>query len=351
MYELSDYDYNLPPELIAQKPAEQRDRSRLLVLDRHSGARHHGRFDELPTYLRTGDMLVINNTEVVPGRLFGRKSSGGRVEVLIIDYAGGQADAGQFTGRCLVRASKAPRAGARLHFDQDLTAEVIGGGEGIYTLRFTCPGNFEDRLYAVGRVPLPPYIKRPGAANDDRDDRSNYQTVYASEKGAVAAPTAGFHFTRRLLADLAAAGVNTVAITLHVGYGTFLPVRADDIRQHRMHAERYRISAGAADRLNAARRAGDRIVAVGTTSVRTLEYAADENGRIRPGTGNCDLFIYPGYRFKVIDALVTNFHLPRSTLLMLVSALAGRETVLAAYREAIREKYRFYSYGDAMLIL
>jgi S-adenosylmethionine:tRNA ribosyltransferase-isomerase len=249
-----------------------------------------------------------------------------------------------------VKAAKGPRPGDDLFFDGGLQASVQEGGAGIFTLAFDCDGSFEDHLYRIGQVPLPPYIRR-----DDGyplpDDRGHYQTVYAEQKGAVAAPTAGLHFSRELLADIRARGVNIVTITLHVGYGTFMPVRVNDISQHRMHAERFQVSAEAADRINCARAEGGRVVAVGTTCVRTLEFSADDHGRMAACSGSCDLFIYPGYRFKAIDGLVTNFHLPKSTLLMLVAAFAGRDKILKAYGEAIKEKYRFFSYGDAMLII
>lgn len=350
MYSLSDYDYKLPPERVAQTPSARRDCSRLLVLDRRSGAVAHHIFNDLIAYLKQPDVLVVNNTEVIPGRLLGRKTTGGKVEVLILDYAGGRNEGGRFVCRCLVKAAKQPRPGGELFFDGGLQARVLEGGEGVFTLAFDCEGSFEDHLYRIGQVPLPPYIRRD-AGHPLPDDRCNYQTVYAEQKGAVAAPTAGLHFSRELLAGIRASGVDIVTLTLHVGYGTFMPVRVDDIRRHRMHAERFQVPSAAADRINRARAEGGRVVAVGTTCVRTLEFSADDRGRIAAGSGNCDLFIYPGYRFKVIDGLVTNFHLPKSTLLMLVAAFAGRDKILRAYGEAIKEKYRFFSYGDAMLIL
>ena len=350
MFSLSDYDYILPPERIAQMPAARRDGSRLLVLGRGSGAVTHRTFNDLAAYLEQPDVLVVNNTEVIPGRLLGRKTTGGKVEVLILDYAGGRTEGGRFVCRCLVKAAKPPRPGSEFLFDGGLQASVIEGGAGVFTLAFDCDGSFEDHLYRIGQVPLPPYIRRD-AGYPLPDDRCHYQTVYAEQKGAVAAPTAGLHFSRELLAGIRARGVDIVTITLHVGYGTFMPVRVDDIRQHRMHAERFQVSAEAADRINRARAAGGRVVAVGTTCVRSLEFSADDRGRMAACSGTCDLFIYPGYRFKAIDGLVTNFHLPKSTLLMLVAAFAGRDKVLKAYGEAIKEKYRFFSYGDAMLII
>ncbi|HSV92160.1 MAG TPA: tRNA preQ1(34) S-adenosylmethionine ribosyltransferase-isomerase QueA [Desulfobacterales bacterium] len=347
MHSLDDYDYELPPERIAQAPAERRDRSRLMRLDRASGVLDHLRFDALAERLAPGDALVVNDTAVVPARLLGRKDSGGRVEVFLVDYAGGtRTPDGGFACECLIKASKPTRAGARIRFDAGLTGTVVQVGDGSCRVEFGADGDFDAALDRVGHVPLPPYIRRP----DGEADRATYQTVYAAARGAVAAPTAGLHFTPGLLSRLQARGVRLLPLTLHVGYGTFAPVRVADIREHRMHAERFAIPEATAAGIAAARAAGGRVVAVGTTVVRTLEHAADGPGRIRPGAGSCELFIRPGYRFKVVDALVTNFHLPRSTLLMLVSAFAGRERVLAAYREAVAAGYRFFSYGDAMLI-
>jgi len=352
MYTLDDYDYDLPERLIAQAPAPNRDESRLLHLNRTSDEVAHRRFRELAGLLRPSDVLVINNTQVIPGRLYGRKATGGKVELLILDYGqpGGVAhDRYRHTYHCLIKASKQAGAGTQLFFDQGLAAEVQGFADGIYRVAFTSPEPFDGLLQRVGRMPLPPYIKR-GADTPDHQDRRRYQTVYAREQGAIAAPTAGLHFTDEILAGIKACGVTVAAVTLHVGYGTFVPVRVDDIREHRMHEEWFAITAEAADIVNRAKAAGGRVVAVGTTSVRTLEYAAGDDGQISPGSGRCDLFIYPGYTFKVVDAMITNFHLPRSTLLMLVSAFAGRKTMLRTYAKAVRERYRFFSYGDAMLI-
>jgi S-adenosylmethionine:tRNA ribosyltransferase-isomerase len=352
MFALSDYDYDLPEELIAQQPVAIRDRSRLLCLERDSGRVTHGVFHQLSERLEGGDVLVLNDTAVVPARLLGRKETGGRVEVLISDFAGRlNLPGGIARFNCLVKASKAPRTGCRLFFDRGLVGTVAGGMNGMFRIDFSGTDCFEETLDLIGRVPLPPYISRGPRPEPLCDDPTAYQTVYAARKGAVAAPTAGFHFTDELLANLQARGIRLVRLTLHIGYGTFKPVRETDIRRHQMHAEHYELSAEAADALNAARRSGRRVVAVGTTSVRTLEYAAARSGSVTAGRGRCDLFIYPGYRFKAVDAMITNFHLPRSTLLMLVSAFAGREAVLRAYREAIERGYRFFSYGDAMLIL
>jgi len=352
MYSINDYNYDLPAKLIAQQPAAQRDRSRLLFLHQTSGRLSHHKFYEIYDLLSPSDTLVVNNTQVVPGRLFGRKETGGKAEVLILDYARGSktgADGGRFVCECLIKTSKRPKIGSSIYFDQGLNAVVMERQGGIYTVQFSFSGDFEILLDRIGNVPLPPYIKR--SQTDILDsDRKSYQTIYASKKGAVAAPTAGLHFTEGLLEKMKGKGVTIVAITLHVGYGTFLPVRTADIRNHGIHPEWYLIPEEAADVINRQKAKGSRIVAVGTTCVRALEFAADDAGRVAPGSGNCDLFIYPGYKFKVIDAMVTNFHLPRSTLLMLVCAFAGRDMVLHAYREAIDKKYRFYSYGDAMLI-
>jgi S-adenosylmethionine:tRNA ribosyltransferase-isomerase len=344
MYSLNDYDYALPEKLIAQQPAARRDQSRLLRLSRATGQVAHGRFGDFVEMLSAGDVLVRNNTRVIPGRLLGRKETGGQVEALILDFAQGAARK-VFT--CLVKASKRPRIGARLVFDAGLTATVTALQERTCSLAFEGPADFEQVLERIGHVPLPPYIRR----GDTVADQSTYQTVYASQKGAIAAPTAGLHFTPELLAGLEARGVAIADVTLHVGYGTFLPVEAEDIRDHRMHAEWFSLSAETAEAVNRARRSGSRVVAVGTTCVRTLEYCADDQGRLSARSGECDLFIYPGYSYKIVDAMITNFHLPKSTLLMLVSAFAGRENVLAAYADAVRMGYRFYSYGDAMLII
>jgi S-adenosylmethionine:tRNA ribosyltransferase-isomerase len=349
MFSLNDYDYHLPEERIAQAPAAWRDRSKLLVLDRKTGGMTHLKFYDIYHHIQSSDVLVVNDTKVVPARLFGHKETGGKAEVLIIDFPGkteNQIDKGEYVCRCLIKAAKKSKHGDTLFFGQKLEAKILNFEDGIYTVRFLYQGKFEQILERIGHVPLPPYIQR----GDDKKDRASYQTVYAAVKGAVAAPTAGLHFSTGLLEKLEKKGVTIVAITLHVGYGTFSPVRVSDIRDHRIHSEWYSISKDTADKINASKKAGHRIVAVGTTAVRTLEYACDENGMVAAGDGNCDLFIYPGYRFNLIDAMLTNFHLPKSTLLMLVSAFSTRENVLNAYQTAIEKKYRFYSYGDAMLI-
>ena len=370
MFQLKDYGYHLPQELIAQRPAGRRDASRLLCLDRSSGATTHRVFSDLPDLLAPSDVLVVNDTEVIPARMYGRKASGGKVEILLLNYGkwngngpNGSADAREVACECMIKASKRPRPGTRLFFDRGLTAEVVGSRDAVHTLRFTSPEPFESVLYQIGRMPLPPYIHRNGEkgngasspsaedhCDDQTNDQINYQTVYATRKGAVAAPTAGLHFTPDLLDRIRRQGVAVVTVTLHVGYGTFVPVRVDDIRDHRMHHEWFSIPPETVEAVNQARSEGRRVVAVGTTSVRTLEYAAGPDGRIAPGSGSCDLFIYPGYRFRAVDAVITNFHLPESTLILLVSAFAGRENVLRAYQEAVETRYRFFSYGDAMFI-
>ena len=353
MFSIDDYNYALPPELIAQQPLARRDRSRLLVLNRQDGRLDHRRFSDLHDLLSSSDVLVLNNTKVIPARLSGHKDSGGRAELLLLDYAGNrkkESDPKTFRADCLIKASKRPKPGASILFEKGLTATVLSVRENIFTTEFHWTGNFEDILYQIGKVPLPPYIKRTQAEDAAADDRLAYQTVYASRKGAIAAPTAGFHFSKDFLTRIRARGVRIVEITLHIGYGTFLPVREADIRRHKMHSEWYSISKASAEAINRAKANGDRIIAVGTTCVRTLEHSSSDHGIVAAGSGNCDLFIYPGYRFKSVDAMVTNFHLPRSTLLMLISAFAGRERVFEAYREAIKQRYRFYSYGDAMFI-
>lgn len=353
MFNLDDYDYDLPRALIAQQPEKQRDRSRLLVMERQTGALSHHVFADLLELLNPSDTLVINNTEVIPGRLLGRKKTGGKAEVLIINYAGRKRledERDALVCECLIKSAKKTRPGATIEFRRGLTAEVLAANNNIFTVKFKFSGDFGNILNLIGKVPLPPYIKRDRHDTAAADDRQTYQTVYASQKGAIAAPTAGFHFTDSFLNKIKAKGVQIVEITLHIGYGTFLPVRVTDIRRHNMHAEWYSVSEAAADRINGARRNKNRIIAVGTTCVRTLEFLADENGNVVSGSGQCDLFIFPGYDFRVVDAMLTNFHLPKSTLMMLVSAFADRIRILKAYQEAINHKYRFYSYGDAMFI-
>ncbi len=352
MYLLSDYNYTLPEELIAQVPASPRDESRLMVLEKKWQRVSHYHFADIARLLFPGDLLVVNNTGVVPARLIGSKETGGRVEVLLQggEGLGGGEGTGSFTCECLVKTSKRPRIGSKFHFDGGLQAIVLGGTDGLCELEFRFKGDFDRLLNRIGQIPLPPYIKRDESKPPPCDDRVCYQTVYAEKKGAVAAPTAGLHFSDELLDKLAEKGVEIVPITLHVGYGTFLPVRVLDVRKHRMYPEVYELTQEAARAINKAKDEGRRIVAVGTTTVRVLEFASGPDGRVRAGSGECDLFIYSGFEFRVIDALITNFHLPETTLLMLVAAVAGRDFILNAYQEAIRRRYRFYSYGDAMLM-
>lgn len=352
MFTIDDYDYTLPASLIAQVPTGDRDDSRLLHLNRKEKNLTHREFSDIVDQLMPSDVLVVNNTRVVPGRLHGHKETGGKAELLILNY--GEPDAaehedGRRVYRCLIKASKRAAAGTRIRFEQGMAAEVLSFADGIYTVAFSAANDFDQMLHRIGRMPLPPYIKRD-ADDSDEADRTRYQTVYAQKKGAIAAPTAGLHFTDGILEQLHSKKISVEAITLHVGYGTFVPVRVNDIRDHRMHEEWFSISEATARIVNQAKAEGRRVVAVGTTTVRTLEYAAQSEGHVHPGSGRCDLFIYPGYTFKIIDAMITNFHLPRSTLLMLVSAFAGRETMLRTYAEAVKKKYRFFSYGDAMLI-
>jgi len=361
MYLLSDYNYDLPGERIAQVPASERDGSRLLRLDKNTGVVFHHHFRDIENLLHRDDLLVINNTKVIPARLKGKKETGGKVEVLIIDYYKGlkqYEETGFFKCDCLIRASKSPKKGAVLLLGEDdsLSARVEKLKNGIFEVKFFTDGKFSEILKKTGEIPLPPYIKRTPYAKktykiqEKTGDKENYQTVYAEEEGAVAAPTAGLHFTEPLMKRLEKKGIEFVELTLHVGYGTFVPVRVNDIRDHNIHSEYFSLSLKAAEQINKAKENGRRIVAVGTTSVRTLEFLADDDGRLHPASGMCNLFIYPGYRFKIIDAMITNFHLPESTLLMLVSAFAGRKNILSAYEDAVKKKYRFFSYGDAMLI-
>ena len=347
----ADFDYDLPGELIAQKPVEPRDKSRLMVLDRETGLRRaqssrelrHHHFGDLPALLREGDLLVLNDTRVLLARLFGRKiPGGGKAEVLIVR----QRDAEY--AEVLVRASGRMRPGRVFELDAGYRLELIEPGEPpAYVARIAGPGPLADLLELAGHVPLPPYIRRP----DDAADRERYQTVYAREPGAVAAPTAGLHFTERLLGRIAAAGVQTACVTLHVGPGTFRPLKAEDLARGELHAEVYALPEETVGAIDGARARGARIIAVGTTTTRVLEACATPDGTLRAGGGVTRLFIRPPYTPRVVDGLITNFHLPRTSLLMLIAAFAGRERVLRAYREALDAGYRFYSYGDAMLVL
>lgn len=339
--DVKDFDYDLPEELIAQDPLEDRSSSRLMVLDKKTGEVHHKHFTDILEYLHPGDCLVINNTKVIPARLFGAKEgTQAKIEVLLLKRKEND------IWETLVKPGKKAKPGTRIIFgDGLLTGEVIDVVEdGNRLIQFHYEGIFEEILDQLGQMPLPPYITH------QLKDKNRYQTVYAKYDGSAAAPTAGLHFTEELLQKVKDMGVEIAEVTLHVGLGTFRPVKVENVLDHHMHSEFYMVSQEAADKINAAKDRGNRVIAVGTTSTRTLEAASDEKGRLRETSGWTDIFIYPGYQFKVIDALITNFHLPQSTLVMLVSALAGREQVLNAYQIAVQEKYRFFSFGDAMLI-
>ena len=337
----SDFYYDLPQELIAQTPLDKRDSSRLMTLDRMTGETAHHHFYELPEFLNPGDCLILNDSRVLPARLLGQRlPGGGACEVLLL------IDRGEKTWECLVRPGRKMRTGAKLSFGNgELTAEVVGEVEGGNRLvRFDYEGIFLEVLEHLGKMPLPPYIK------EELQDQERYQTVYSKVLGSAAAPTAGLHFTPELLEKIAAKGVSIGYVTLHVGLGTFRPVKEEEITDHEMHSEYCVISQETADLINRTKANGGRCICVGTTSCRTLESWAAEDGHMEPKAGWTNIYIYPGYKFKVMDGLVTNFHLPESTLIMLVSAFAGREHVLAAYRKAVEEKYRFFSFGDAMMI-
>ncbi len=336
-----DFYYELPEELIAQDPLEDRSSSRLLVLDKESGVVSHHVFRDITGYLEEGDCLVINDTKVLPARLIGSKEgTNAKIEILLLKRRENN------IWETLVKPGKKAKIGTKIHFgDGILTGEVVDVvEEGNRLVQFTYEGIFEEILDRLGQIPLPPYITH------QLEDKNRYQTVYAAHTGSAAAPTAGLHFTPELLRQIEEQGVDIAKVTLHVGLGTFRPVKADEITDHHMHSEFYQIDEEAAAKINRAKENGKRVICVGTTSCRTVESAADDAGRLRACSGWTDIFIYPGYRFKMLDCLITNFHLPESTLIMLVSALAGRENVLAAYREAVEEGYRFFSFGDAMFI-
>lgn len=342
MMHLDEFDFDLPQELIAQDPLEDRAGSRLLVLDKETGGVEHRMFRDILSFLHPGDCLVINDTKVIPARLMGNKvGTEAGIEVLLLKRREND------VWETLVKPGKKARVGAEISFgDGILTGKVIGvEEEGNRLIQFSYEGIFEEILDQLGQMPLPPYITH------ELKDKNRYQTVYARHEGSAAAPTAGLHFTTELLEQIERAGVSIAHVTLHVGLGTFRPVKVDNILEHHMHSEFYQIEQEEADKINAAKAGGGKVIAVGTTSCRTLESAADENGLLKSGSGWTDIFIYPGYQFKILDALITNFHLPKSTLIMLVSALAGRENVLHAYEEAVQERYRFFSFGDAMLIV
>lgn len=339
--DVKDFDYDLPEELIAQDPLEDRSSSRLMVLDKKTGEVSHHVFKEIVKYLRPGDCLVLNNTKVIPARLFGvKEGTMAKIEILLLKRR--QNDVWE----TLVKPGKKAKPGTRIIFgDGLLTGEVIDVvDDGNRLIQFSYEGIFEEILDKLGQMPLPPYITH------QLKDKNRYQTVYAKYDGSAAAPTAGLHFTKELLQQVKDKGVDIAEVTLHVGLGTFRPVKVDNVLDHHMHSEFYMVSQEAADKINNAKKNGGRIISVGTTSTRTLEAASDENGMLKECSGWTDIFIYQGYSFKVIDCLITNFHLPQSTLVMLVSALAGREHVLNAYKEAVEERYRFFSFGDAMFI-
>ena len=351
MFDIDEYDYKLPENLIAQVPAPERDESRLMVVDRSSGSLTDRHFVDLPELLLPGDLLVVNDTRVVPARLFGRKESGGRTEILVLEHSNKEADKPDARW-CLLRSSKRPRKGSRLFFDEDLSGVVEDLGEdGLIKIVFQGTQSIDSLLEDKGMMPLPPYIRRKEKDPLSGLDRERYQTVFAEKRGAVAAPTASLHFTKSLLARLEQAGICVAHVTLHVGHGTFRPVRTQDIRDHRLGEEEYHLSPQTAQAIERSKSEGRRVVAVGTTVVRTLESVAGPKGEIRSGGGKTDLLITPGFSFRVVDALITNFHLPRSSLLFLVSAFARPDLIKRAYQEAVAKAYRFYSYGDAMLIL
>nr|WP_281169647.1 tRNA preQ1(34) S-adenosylmethionine ribosyltransferase-isomerase QueA [Geopsychrobacter electrodiphilus] len=342
--QLENFDYVLPDELIAQYPARSRDDSRLMRLDRQSKTISTGAFLEIVDSFVPGDLLILNDTRVRSARLLGKKDSGGQVELLLLRRMPGEPE----DWRCLGRSSRPLRPGTLIDFAEGLSAEILPGGvDQERIVRFCRVENFEALIERIGHLPLPPYIRRA----DQQTDRERYQTVFAQNLGAVAAPTAGLHFTQSLLQQLRLKGVQIETLTLHVGIGTFLPVRVENVHDHRMHSEAYQVPESTATAVNRAKQEGRRVVALGTTAARTLETATDEQGALVPGAGESEIFIFPGYKFKTVNGLVTNFHLPKSTLLMLVSALAGREFILEAYQRAIAERFRFFSYGDCMLIL
>lgn len=336
-----DFDFYLPEELIAQDPLEDRSSSRLLVLDKETGERTHGSFRDIVGYLNPGDCLVINNTKVIPARLIGEKEgTGANIELLLLKRKEND------IWETLVKPGKKAKPGTRISFGGGLLiGEIIDVvEEGNRLVKFYYEGIFEEILDQLGQMPLPPYITH------QLQDKNRYQTVYAKYEGSAAAPTAGLHFTKELLKEIEEKGIVIANVTLHVGLGTFRPVKVEDVTKHHMHSEFYQVEEAEAAKINAAKASGHRVICVGTTSCRTIESAADENGIVKAGSGNTEIFIYPGYQFKVLDALITNFHLPESTLLMLVSALAGKDKVLATYEEAVKERYRFFSFGDAMFI-
>lgn len=338
---VSDFYFDLPEELIAQCPLEKRDASRLMVLDRETGEIEHKKFHDILEYLKEGDTLVLNNTRVLPARLIGEKEeTGGKIEFLLLKRIEGD------KWECLAKPGRKAKVGTVFTFGEGKLKAIVReiGEEGNRIIEFMYDGIFEQVLDELGQMPLPPYI------HEKLEDKERYQTVYSKEKGSAAAPTAGLHFTEELLEEIKAKGVNIAYLTLHVGLGTFRPVKVDDINNHVMHSEYYHLDKENADIINKTKELGNRVIAVGTTSTRTLETIGDENGRVREQSGWTDIFIYPGYKFKIVDNLITNFHLPESTLIMLVSTLAGQDNIMNAYNTAVKEKYRFFSFGDSMFI-
>jgi len=351
-FTLKAYDYTLPPENIAHYPADKREDSRLFVLHRKTDEREHRHFTDIIDLLQKGDLLVVNDTRVFPARLLGQKESGGKAEVFLLSYPQLSEETGEMVATALVKSSKRPREGSVITIGDTLSCTILkqmGEGRVKIALRYDRQKELAEVLENHGQIPLPPYIARDKGSTEE--DSKRYQTVYASQPGAVAAPTAGLHFSEDLLEKIRGKGVTIARITLHVGYGTFAPVRTETIQDHSIHKEYVHISQEQADSINAVRQGGGKIWAVGTTTVRALEFAGDEEGKVQPTEGWCDLYIMPGYRFKVVDNLITNFHLPQSSLLFLVSALCGRERLLECYKQAIAQGYRFYSYGDAMAIM
>lgn len=354
-FSLKAYNYALPTENIAQHPADAREDSRLLILNRNNDQQRHANFHEIVELFAPGDLLVVNNTKVFPARLYGKKESGGKVEVFLLAYPVEKTSENEMEKRaevtCLIKSSKRPKPGSFLNLGPALTAqvlEILADGMVQIELRYLSTQDLSTILDNYGQVPLPPYINRKEGTT--QEDQERYQTVYAKTPGAVAAPTAGLHFSEKLLQAIHEIGVESTQITLHVGHGTFAPVRCEDIREHQIHEEFISITEESAKKINSVRKNGGKIWAVGTTTVRTLEFMTDDTGMVRAGNGWCDLYILPGYTFKAVDNLITNFHLPESSLLFLVSALYGRESLMTTYEQAIAKGYRFYSYGDAMVI-
>ncbi|MFH1201837.1 MAG: tRNA preQ1(34) S-adenosylmethionine ribosyltransferase-isomerase QueA [Candidatus Omnitrophota bacterium] len=337
---LSDFDYCLPKEFIAQFPLKKRDQSRLLVVNRFTGEIFHHKFSDLTQFLNPGDCLILNNTKVLPARLFAKRITGGKVEILLLEKKSIN------TFRCLLKPGRL-KINEIISFDNNLKVRLLSKDSSGYLIRFITAGDISSKIKALGVMPLPPYISRPGQDSDF----SAYQTVYAKHDGAVAAPTAGLHFTKLLLGRIKAQGIKIGFLTLHVGWGTFRPIKAEDIKSHEMESEEFDLPKETADLVNQTRKDAGRVFCIGTTTARALEAVCDDRGMIHSRKGKTGLFIYPGYKFKVVDCLLTNFHLSKSTLFLLVSAFAGRDLIFKAYKEAIKERYRFYSYGDAMLIL